>query len=128
MPAISWRPRGRRRWVRRCSRIRGRTERSMTLTELGQDRRSALLDCQRRILERIASGAPLAESLGTLVRLIEEQAPDMRCAVLLADEEKGTLSLVAAPNIPQDYQEGIQPYLRIADAMGSCRTATELRP
>jgi PAS domain S-box-containing protein len=99
----------------------------MTLTELGLDPRSALLDCQRRILERIASGAPLSEGLGTLVRLIEEQAPDMRCAVLLADADGQALSFVAAPNIPEDYKEGIKRFLRIAPKMGSCGTAAYLR-
>jgi PAS domain S-box-containing protein len=99
----------------------------MTVANAELDRRGALLDCQRRILERIASGAPLAESLGTLVRLIEEQAPDMRCAVLLADAEGQTLSVVAAPNIPQDYKEGMKPFLRIAPNMGSCGTAAYLR-
>jgi PAS domain S-box-containing protein len=98
---------------------------SSTFTE--PRRRAALLDCQRRILERIASGAPLAEILGTLVRLIEEQAPDMRCAVLLADADGQALSVVAAPNIPQDYKDGMKPFLRIAPNMGSCGTAAYLR-
>ncbi len=99
----------------------------MTSTELAEDRRSALLECQRRILERIASGAPLAESLGTLVRLIEEQTPDMRCAVLLAGAEQRSLSFAAAPNIPEDYKLGIEPFLTIAPDMGSCGTAAYLR-
>src|SRR5260221_6715133 len=99
----------------------------MSLAHAGRDRRSALLDCQRQILERIAIGAPLAESLGTLVRLIEEQTPDMRCAVLLADAEQRALSFAAAPNIPEDYKQGIEPFLRIAPDMGSCGTAAFLR-
>src|SRR5258708_12015316 len=99
----------------------------MTSTELAEDRRSALLECQRRILERIASGAPLAESLGTLVRLIEEQTPDMRCAVLLAGAEQRSLSFAAAPTIPEDYKLGIEPFLTIAPDMGSCGTAAYLR-
>ncbi|HEX9435516.1 MAG TPA: GAF domain-containing protein, partial [Burkholderiales bacterium] len=99
----------------------------MSLAHAGRDRRSALLDCQRQILERIAIGAPLAESLGTLVRLIEEQTPDMRCAVLLADAEQRALSFAAAPNIPEDYKQGIEPFLRIAPDMGSCGTAAYLR-
>jgi len=89
--------------------------------------RAALLDSQRRVLERIASGAPLEEILETLVRLIEEQAGDMRCAVLLADAGQQRLRFVAAPNIPEDYKRGIAPYLLIAPDMGSCGTAAYLR-
>jgi PAS domain S-box-containing protein len=87
----------------------------------------ALLDSQRRVLERIASSAPLAETLDTLVRLIEEQTEGMRCAVLLADPARQSLSFVAAPSIPEDYKEGIAPYLRIAPNMSSCGTAAFLR-
>src|SRR6267143_2266695 len=89
--------------------------------------RAALLDSQRRVLERVANGAPLREVLETLVRLIEEQADGMRCAVLLADARQQRLSFAAAPSIPEDYKVGIDPYLRIAPEMGSCGTAAFLR-
>src|SRR5258708_26952607 len=88
---------------------------------------ATLLDSQSRVLERIASHAPLQETLETLVRLIEEQAEGMRCAVLLADSAQQSLSFVAAPSIPEDYKAGIVPHLRIAPSMGSCRTAAFLR-
>src|SRR5437762_13447818 len=78
----------------------------MTLDGATEQRaRAALLDCQRRVLERIANAAPLPEILETLVKLIEEQASDMRCAVLLADAGQQKLRFAAAPN------------------MGSCGTA-----
>jgi PAS domain S-box-containing protein len=99
----------------------------MTVHTAERRTRAALLDSQRRVLERIASGAPLEEILETLVRLIEEQAGDMRCAVLLADSGQQRLRFVAAPNIPDDYKLGIEPYLRIAPDMGSCGTAAFLR-
>ena len=89
--------------------------------------RAALLDSQRNVLERIAIGAPLAEILDSLVGLIEEQAEGMRCAVLLADPGERRLRFVAAPNIPEDYKTGIEPFLRIAPNMGSCGTAAFLR-
>src|SRR5258708_35645094 len=98
----------------------------MRLAHAGRDRRSALLDCQRQIVERIAIGAPLAESLGTLVRLIDEQTPDMRCAVLLADAEQSAMSSAAAPNIPAEYKQSIETVLRIAPAMSACGTAADL--
>jgi PAS domain S-box-containing protein len=99
----------------------------MTNLAIENTMRAALLESQRRILDRIASGAPLQETLETLVRLIEEQANGMRCAVLLADSGQQQLRFVAAPNIPKDYKLGIEPYLRIARDMGSCGTAAFLR-
>jgi PAS domain S-box-containing protein len=99
----------------------------MTNLAIENAMRAALLESQRRVLDRIASGAPLAETLDTLVRLIEEQAEGMRCAVLLADSARRSLSFVAAPSIPEDYKAGIVPYLRIAPDMGSCGTAAFLR-
>src|SRR5258707_1710465 len=89
--------------------------------------RAALLESQRRVLERIARGAPLEEILETLVRLIEEQADGMLCAVLLAHAEQERLHFVAAPSIPEDYKLGIAPYLLIAPNVTSCGTATYLR-
>ena len=97
----------------------------MTTYATEQQTRAAFLDNQRRVLERIANGAPLREILETLVRLIEEQAHGMRCAVLLADTQR--LRFAAAPNIPEDYKAGIEPFLRIAPEMGSCGTAAFLR-
>ena len=99
----------------------------MTTYATDQQTRAALLDSQRRVLERIATGAPLPEILETLVRLIEEQAAGMRCAVLLADARQQRLKFAAAPSIPEDYKAGIDPFLRIAPEMGSCGTAAFLR-
>jgi PAS domain S-box-containing protein len=93
----------------------------------GARRRAALLESQRRVLERIACGAPLEETLETLVRLIEEQADGMLCAVLLADAGQQRLHFVAAPSIPEDYKLGIAPYLLIAPNVTSCGTAAYLR-
>ncbi|HWZ72109.1 MAG TPA: PAS domain-containing protein [Casimicrobiaceae bacterium] len=99
----------------------------MTNLAIDHTMRAALLESQRRVLDRIASGAPLAETFNTLIRLIEEQAEGMRCAALLADSAQQSLSFVAAPNIPEDYKAGIVPYLRIAPNMSPCGTAAFLR-
>ncbi len=99
----------------------------MTTYANEQQTHAALLDSQRRVLERIANGTPLREILETLVRLIEEQAHGMRCAVLLADTQQQRLRFAAAPSIPEDYKAGIDPFLRIAPDMGSCGTAAFLR-
>src|SRR5258706_10226027 len=91
-------------------------------------RRAAMLDSQRRILERIASGAPVGESLETLVRLIEEQAIDIRCSVLLADTEKLQLRFAAAPSLSKDLLEAVSPFLTIGPKeTGVCGLAAFLR-
>jgi PAS domain S-box-containing protein len=82
-----------------------------------------LLESQRRVLERIATGAPLEEVLHTLVTLIEEQAGDMRCGVLLADARQRRLRFAAAPSFPEDLKAGMEPFLVIAPGMASCGTA-----
>lgn len=89
--------------------------------------RAALLESQRRVLERIASGAPLEEILETLVLLVEEQAGGMRCAVLLADAGQERLRFAAAPHVPKDFKQSIEPFLRIAPGMAPCGTAAYLR-
>src|SRR5258708_8135265 len=95
----------------------------MTTYANEQQTHAALLDSQRRVLERIANGTPLREILETLVRLIEEQAHGMRCAVLLADTQQQRLRFAAPPSIPEDYKAGIDPFLRIAPDIGSSGTA-----
>jgi PAS domain S-box-containing protein len=88
--------------------------------------RTTLLESQRRVLERIATGAPLEDVLETLVGLIEEQDDGLCCAVLLADTQE-RLRFVAAPNVPKDYRACMEPFLQIAPNMGSCGTAAYLR-
>ncbi|HEV8261622.1 MAG TPA: PAS domain-containing protein [Burkholderiales bacterium] len=95
----------------------------MTTYATEQQTRSALLDSQRRVLERIANGAPLGEILETLVRLIEAQADGMRCAVLLVDAQKRRLRFAAAPSLPEDFKVHMIPFLGIAPAMSSCGIA-----
>jgi PAS domain S-box-containing protein len=89
--------------------------------------RAALLEGQRRVLGCIASGEPLEEILETLVRLIEEQADGMLCAVLLTDAGQERLRFLAAPSLPKDYKLGIAPYLLIAPNVTACGAAAYLR-
>lgn len=98
------------------------------MTAQATERRTlaTLLDSQRQVLERIASGAPLREVLETLVRLIEEQADGMHCGVMLADTLQQRLRFVA-PSVPEDYRACVGPFLRIAPNMSPCGTAAFLR-
>ena len=105
--------------------FRGFSKITRDLTETR--RRTALMDNQRRVLEHIASKAPLHEVLETLVKLIEEQANELRCAILLVDPKELRLRFAAAPSIPKTFIQGMDCYLGIEPNMGSCGTAAYLR-
>ncbi|HEV2327905.1 MAG TPA: ATP-binding protein [Verrucomicrobiae bacterium] len=82
----------------------------------------ALLDSQKRVLEMIAAGAPLIESLAELLRLIEEQSPGMLGSILLIDRFKHSFYTGVAPGLPPEYLQAIYG-LPIGPAAGSCGTA-----
>lgn len=105
--------------------LRGFSKITRDLTE--SRRHATLMDNQRRVLERVASKAPLHEVLETLVKLIEEQANDLRCAILLVDPNEPRLRFAAAPSIPKTFTQSMDPYLGIEPNMGSCGTAAYLR-
>jgi len=96
---------------------------SAVIKQPGQSIVTLLLDCQRRVLERIASGAPLDEVLLTLVTLVERMAPDLRCSILQTDTTGKRLRFVAGPNIPEDFKRCVEPFLGIAPDTLNCGVA-----
>lgn len=82
----------------------------------------ALINGQKRVLEMIASGAALPETLAALVRFIEAQAPGMSGSILLLDEDGVHVRHGAAPSLPPEFVAAIdgQP---IGPCAGSCGTA-----
>jgi len=84
--------------------------------------RDALLDGQKRVLEMIAIGAPLRETLDALLRLIEGQSPDLLCSVLLLDPDGIHLRHGAAPSLPVSFIRSADG-LPIGPSVGSCGTA-----
>jgi signal transduction histidine kinase len=77
---------------------------------------------QNRILEMIAANAPLGEILKQLVLLIEAQAPEMLCSVLLLSDDGNHIRHGAAPSLPEAYVKAIDGEA-IGPKMGSCGTA-----
>ncbi|MDP2326312.1 MAG: GAF domain-containing protein, partial [Gammaproteobacteria bacterium] len=77
---------------------------------------------QRSMLDLIASGASLAESLDAIARLVESQAPEMHCSILVTDEAETHLRHGAAPSLPAEYNAAVdgEP---IGPVAGSCGTA-----
>src|SRR5580704_14322702 len=62
---------------------------------------------EQRVLEMIAAGAPLADSLAMLVRVVEEHSPPVMGSVLLVSADGSQVVHGAGPNLPPDYMRGI---------------------
>src|SRR6185295_9677493 len=77
---------------------------------------------QVAVLADIARGMPLPQALDAIVGLIEQQAPDMLCSVLLLDEAQGCLRHGAAPQLPRDYVRAVDGS-KIGPDAGSCGAA-----
>jgi PAS domain S-box-containing protein len=82
----------------------------------------ALLAGERRLLEMIARGTPLAIVLDVLCRLVEELSEGALSSILLLDPDGQRLRHGAAPNLPKSYTAAIDGSL-IGPVAGSCGTA-----
>ena len=87
-----------------------------------QKRTETLRAGQSQVLEMIATGTPLEETLTSLMRLIESQAEGMLCSVLLMDADGQHLRHGAAPSLPDAYNQALDG-LAIGPCAGSCGTA-----
>ena len=81
-----------------------------------------LLQGSNTFLEQVATSVPLEDVLLALVRHLEEMQPQMRCSILLLDQEGKHLFHYIAPSLPKDYNTGIDG-LEIGPGAGSCGTA-----
>jgi PAS domain S-box-containing protein len=82
---------------------------------------------EKRVLEKIAAGAPLATVLDVLVRGVEAQSCDgMMCTVLIFDEEAHCLREGAAPSLPAEYNQLVDG-IGIGPLVGSCGSAAYKR-
>jgi GAF domain-containing protein len=77
---------------------------------------------QSRILRMVAANAPLSEILTSLVLLIESQAPDMLCSVLLLSADGNHIEHGAAPSLAPQYVNAVNGSA-IGPKQGSCGTA-----
>lgn len=68
-------------------------------------RTERFLQGQRHVLELIASGAPLIETMTELARVAEGELPEVRCAVYEMDDERQMARLVAAPSLLPEFFE-----------------------
>lgn len=96
-------------------------------TEMSEQQLGEMLRIgQNRLLEMIATDAPLDETLDSLMRLIESQSQGVVCSVLLLDKTGKYLLHGAAPSLPKAYCDAIHG-TAIGANVGSCGTAAYLR-
>jgi PAS domain S-box-containing protein len=82
---------------------------------------------EKRVLEKIVSGAPLATVLDVLVRGVEAQSCDgMMCTVLVFDDAAQCLRHGAAPSMPEEYNRIVEG-IGIGPCVGSCGSAAYKR-
>jgi len=67
----------------------------------------ALVNGQNQILEMIAGGEPIDDTLDALLRFIEGQSDDMICSVLRLEEDGTRLRHCAGPRIPPEYVHSV---------------------
>ncbi|HZE12937.1 MAG TPA: GAF domain-containing protein, partial [Chthoniobacterales bacterium] len=81
---------------------------------------------QTRVLEMVATGAALSDTLTSIVRLLETQAEGMICSILLLDPSGKNVQHGAAPSLPEAYIKEIDG-APIGPRNGSCGTAMFLK-
>src|SRR6266852_1169264 len=85
----------------------------------------ALLTGERHVLELIATGAPLDDTLDALCRVIDEQS-GLMSSVFLLGRDGGQLSLAAGPHLPGAWREATRSFPATPTA-GACGAAVNRR-
>lgn len=80
------------------------------------------LEVENELLEAVARGLTLDETLLRLVRFIETQSDDMLASVLLVDPDGSRLLHGAAPSLAPAYNKQVHG-IPIGEGVGSCGTA-----
>ena len=94
-----------------------------SLTDISAQKTIELsLEAQRRVLEKVASGASLAETLDVLLWGVEARLSRVRASVLLLDPDGVHLRHGAARQLPGGYLRAVDG-VAIGEAVGSCGTA-----
>ena len=89
------------------------------LTKLAPDH---LLQGQQRVLELVASGAPLSETLTAIARFSEEAIPAMMASLLIFDPDTESLRKGGYGRLPASFQDAIDG-MKPGPVSGSCGTA-----
>ena len=82
----------------------------------------ALLEARDKIVDLMAAGMPLKDTLTEIARMVEALAPPALCSVLLLQPDGKHLRHGAGPSLPNEYNAAIND-LEIGPSVGSCGTA-----
>ena len=82
----------------------------------------AVLEAHGEILDLMADGASLKETLTQIAALVERLAPPALCSILLLQPDGKRLKPAAAPSLPEAYSAAIDG-VEIGPCCGSCGTA-----
>lgn len=95
----------------------------VTVRDTSADQRNVtLLEGERAVFEMIAAGAPLAQQLTEICRIIERLEPRLRTSILLKAAHGPYLVHGAAPSFPHRYVDAVDG-LEIREGNGTCGTA-----
>jgi PAS domain S-box-containing protein len=82
----------------------------------------ALLEARGEIIDFMAAGMPLKDTLTAIASTVEKLAPPAMCSVLLLQPDGRHLRHGAGPSLPEEYNRAIND-LEIGPSVGSCGTA-----
>lgn len=83
----------------------------------------ALVKGQRRVLELVATGAPVGDTLDAVVGLVEARNPRLRCVVLVVNDDGTHFSRASGPSLPEDYRRVVEHLAITPPYLGSCGEA-----
>lgn len=78
---------------------------------------------QRLILELVAQGNPLLDTLEAISRFVERHEPDARCAILIVSADKHCFSTCVSPSFPVAFREALNGISIDPPFLGSCGSA-----
>ena len=84
------------------------------------------LNKKMNLLEMVAKSTPLKKVFLAIVDYVESQHPGLLCSILNLPESQMSLTVGAAPSLPNEYNQAIEG-LQIGPDMGSCGAAAYLR-
>ncbi len=91
--------------------------------DISEERRAtALTEHQAEILEQVARGVPLRETLQTIAATVEDHFPWLSCAMFLVGPEGTSMRLAVAPSLSPRFVDSLDG-TAIGPADGSCGTA-----